>query len=1673
MVSLNSTPQPIYRPIAALEPQKILEYWQSCLWKSDLTSIPDSFPRILVSDSARFWDDFNLNDPKENCAAVASLWKAQFQIDLLGLWWTWHLIIQKNQQTNDETLDLWSITRACYLISRMVIQTEDDESEYTNVMLCVCHANTASSRTFLNKKHFQETTGASADPKLSILRILYYIPARILRNGQLLPSAMFPVFDRKFLEPQPENCNQPAYGQYDDFLKGLEDFGNPRKYRSFQDYWGAANALFKRVTDLNVLEQKWKCVIVPRTAGSATASLVEAYDALREQSLPPILHHLLGQAQGTRIDLLIPSDLEVIKSRHIAMVDRGSCNQPPIVFPLDPSQRLALHRFLQLGSESGVIAVSGPPGTGKTDMLRAVISTLWTERALEGGECPIIIACGATNQSVENVMLSFDGAVDCKPGLRSRWIEGVSEYAMIAPAKSRIDEFSSKYQILNLHNSFLKLQGKCSRLENIQRGDLPDLAVDFLKNLLNYLESIETSSNFISPFVTDEPIAQLKKQLPKLSFLHTYQKNNNSLNKKSKKDQDHAMKAMIQVSDFLRTRLNAVCKATNLLRNNLLSVSLDLAESKITEMLEKALEHKGAQIAYRKSLEAIGRRDISAYAESVEGLLDVTIRPLAFHLAARYWESRWIASIPFQTKDMVSDRLNELRRASMLAPCIVSTLHNAPKLLKQQCQENKDEYLHLFGKADLFVVDEAGQAAPEFGGAILSFAHKALVVGDLKQLTPVTSISPVEDKRTILDLWNDSEEIYQTCLRRGVDASSGSIMKLASTGSSFSEEGRNGILLRNHYRCARSIINFCIELLYNEHDRSSDGTILLYELMPQIEDPTPASLDSPPSDPAQVQGQFPLPPMGFVQCGSPNDEPEPEKGTWKNLGEAEKLVDWLQDNGKKLAQWCARVKGCEGEDDLADIVAIVTPFRGQADSIRSLIAERLDAKFPYIGNKKLSERMTIGTVHTLQGAERAVILFSAVNKECRATRKSHTDGKVFIDRDGGNLLNVAVSRAKKSFILFGHADLFFSPQALDPENNLPTAILGRYLAGIATEVENPKPGVKISPHTLVVVESPHKAKEIQKYLPFGFEVFGSGGHIRNLASLNLTPENHFEPLWKLEEHYPNQQSTRLALQRTMSRLLQTRHLILATDPDPQGEAIAWHILQVLKKHSWFNHLKTVSRVKFSSITEDEIRNSFGQLREAEIIPLDGKCEPENALDMGLVHAALAQRILDGVIGRHYKNKHKLDTGRVQAPLLRLLSGQLPIGEEGEEPFLIDVAVPVGEALTPAYLVKLTEEGRSRPASFKTLSDAQKVSQEIHGSQLRSLASIGTSYSRRIQPPTGLGTVDVLMIAWRRYGFSPDKTSEILKSLYEHRFDDSYADNWSIPDEALVSLQNGRLELTEAGERQVLTLEELESDLSHYEFSHQLEQSLDEIARGTRSYEDVVAQWTNKILGLSEIPQVAEPTGKIVDAEGREAFPTQLTVSENREWVLQSDGISELVGILRTLADSETKAAASLESSGMSDPLQHPPLMPLTLDLHPDDSSIREMLSPDELKIYSIIWRRTIASVFPPSHIEVTSYLFQIESSCYGVVLESARILEAGWFEVDTGAQAELSERYASQRIINSLLSENQRATVLVMGGIRRKGLLRPTPDKMLMLMKKFRLGRPSTFATHLTRLMPF
>ena len=175
---------------------------------------------------------------------------------------------------------------------------------------------------------------------------------------------------------------------------------------------------------------------------------------------------------------------------------------------------------------------------------------------------------------------------------------------------------------------------------------------------------------------------------------------------------------------------------------------------------------------------------------------------------------------------------------------------------------------------------------------------------------------------------------------------------------------------------------------------------------------------------------------------------------------------------------------------------------------------------------------------------------------------------------------------------------------------------------------------------LVIVESPAKARTIEKYLGKDFQVLASYGHVRDLVPKEgaVDPERDFSMKYQLIEKNEKH------LERIAKEIKNASNLYLATDPDREGEAISWHVYEVLRERGLLEN-KMVCRVVFHEITRRAIQEAIDSPRE---------------LSADLVNAQQARRALDYLVGFNLspllwkKVRRGLSAGRVQSPALRLI-----------------------------------------------------------------------------------------------------------------------------------------------------------------------------------------------------------------------------------------------------------------------------------------------------------------------------------------------------------------------------------------------------------------------------------
>ena len=287
---------------------------------------------------------------------------------------------------------------------------------------------------------------------------------------------------------------------------------------------------------------------------------------------------------------------------------------------------------------------------------------------------------------------------------------------------------------------------------------------------------------------------------------------------------------------------------------------------------------------------------------------------------------------------------------------------------------------------------------------------------------------------------------------------------------------------------------------------------------------------------------------------------------------------------------------------------------------------------------------------------------------------------------------------------------------------------------------------------LVVVESPAKAKTINKYLGGDYTVLASYGHIRDLPAKDgsVRPDEGFAMSWQSDPRSEKQ------IKEIKSALKGADQLILATDPDREGEAISWHVQNVLEEQHALKG-KGVQRVVFHEITKSAVLDAMANPRE---------------LDQTLVDAYFARRALDYLVGFNLspvlwrKLPGSRSAGRVQSVALRLICEREAEIEifRAEEFWSIDVALRTAEK--KPFVARLTHVDGKRLDKFglPTEADAKHAAGLIEGTTY-AVSSIERKRVRRNpQPPFTTSTLQ--QEASRKLGMSASKTMQVAQKLYE-------------------------------------------------------------------------------------------------------------------------------------------------------------------------------------------------------------------------------------------------------------------------------------------------------------------
>ena len=287
---------------------------------------------------------------------------------------------------------------------------------------------------------------------------------------------------------------------------------------------------------------------------------------------------------------------------------------------------------------------------------------------------------------------------------------------------------------------------------------------------------------------------------------------------------------------------------------------------------------------------------------------------------------------------------------------------------------------------------------------------------------------------------------------------------------------------------------------------------------------------------------------------------------------------------------------------------------------------------------------------------------------------------------------------------------------------------------------------------IVIVESPAKAKTVNKYLGSGYRVFASYGHVRDLPSKNgsVLPDNDFEMLWDVDPKAAKR------LSEIAQALKGADKLILATDPDREGEAISWHVLQVLERKKVLGKIP-VERVVFNAVTKEAVLEAMRHPRE---------------IDGPLVNAYLARRALDYLVGFTLspvlwrKLPGARSAGRVQSVALRLVCDRELEIERFKTQEYWSIVAELATSKAETFQARLVSADNKKLEKFDIADQetANRHKAALEGGRF----SVGNveSKSQRRNPAAPFTTSTLQQEASRKLGFSPRQTMQLAQRLYE-------------------------------------------------------------------------------------------------------------------------------------------------------------------------------------------------------------------------------------------------------------------------------------------------------------------
>lgn len=879
--------------------------------------------------------------------------------------------------------------------------------------------------------------------------------AQIDRKGKLqTPEEIFPVFQRKYLEPLADERTEFIFGSLENIDKATAI--GKEQYENYLEYVKYLKDVFKKAINQEIesySNQGYETInnaiiLLPDEDINAAIGIIHLYEKiLKEKNIPELLKSFITlKNENQKNPLGVPN---LINSNSLHLGQMG------FDFPISISQRKSLYTYLQ--SNEKVFAVNGPPGTGKTTLLQSIVANKFVESAIIGNNAPIILACSTNNQAVTNIIDSFSKSNTKTGKLQGRWLPDIEGYATYLPANGKTEaelkginykkqngeglfnkvenyDFLQKAKVffteksvtyfgtqnINIKEATKKLQREIIQIQAILKdatlkwGEYIKAEKVFSTEYL--LSNSDTKNYYDSSILKEDSFKSDIQNLNRIEEKIILYFNNEPFFRKlfcffGLKSSLNSRASEIKI--VLRDSLIEVSSDFNFEKSNILE-KVDAKIKTAKTIIEKIINWKnwktqnsisGNPPKTEKKYWDFELLKIKNYSEPncFYDELDITFRHKAFQLALHYWEGEYLIKLENDLSDVNFDKKgldaikNRWQRQARLTPCFVSTFYMAPKFFssfkffkKGEDGKNIFDNPPLFDFIDLLIVDEAGQVSPEVGIATFALAKQAVIVGDVKQIEPVWNIA------NKIDIGNLKKceliKSYEDLIYEKEFDPKGF---LSSTGS-IMKMAQNACNFKEKGIAEKGVILV-------EHRRCYDEIINYCNVLAYNGQLIPLK--------GKAKNDLLFPPMYCIHIDGNSTTSNTSR---HNQNEVKAIVNWLLINRKGIEDKYGK---------LENAVGIITPFVGQKNSLTYALK---NAGFEI-------DTLKLGTVHALQGAERPIILFSMVYGK-------GDSGTMFFDRDNKpNMLNVAVSRAKDNFIVFANTEI------LDKKAKTPSGILSNHL----------------------------------------------------------------------------------------------------------------------------------------------------------------------------------------------------------------------------------------------------------------------------------------------------------------------------------------------------------------------------------------------------------------------------------------------------------------------------------------------------------------------------------------------------------------------------------------------------------------------------------------------------